>query len=208
MLESILLWIANAVILIINSTGYIGVFVLMALESANIPIPSEIIMPFSGFLAAQGSFSFWGVVFWGAVGNLFGSLVSYKLAGWIVRTGEKSKIVGFFIPQSLLDKTGHWFSRWGETTVFFSRLLPVVRTFISFPAGLGKMNLLRFSLYTFLGSFVWSAFLAYIGFFLGENWHSVSYYFRKFDYLIAVLILVGFGWWAIKHFVRINKKAT
>ena len=199
MLESILLWIANAVILIINSTGYIGVFVLMALESANIPIPSEIIMPFSGFLAAQGSFSFWGVVFWGAVGNLFGSLVSYKLAGWIVRTGEKSKIVGFFIPQSLLDKTGHWFSRWGETTVFFSRLLPVVRTFISFPAGIAKMDIKKFSIYTFAGAFIWSTALAFAGVRMGENWELIREKMHAFDTAIGILIVIFVVWYIARH---------
>lgn len=199
MLENILNWLAREIISLINSLGYGGVFLLMALESANIIIPSEIIMPFSGFLVARGNFSFWGVVFWGAAGNLVGSIFSYKLASGIISLREKSKVVKFLIPQSLLEKSQRWFFRWGEATTFFSRLLPIIRTFISFPAGLGKMKFWRFCLYTFLGSFLWSTLLTYLGLVLGENWPTLRTYFEKFDYLVAALIVGSVVFWLIKH---------
>jgi membrane protein DedA with SNARE-associated domain len=198
MIELILATLAHWVIVTINATGYIGVFVLMAAESANIPIPSEVIMPFSGFLASQGNFLFWMVVLVGALGNLAGSLVSYYFADWIVSHKDKP-VLNFLISDSLLVTSKRWFDRYGGMTTFFSRLLPVVRTFISLPAGLGKMNVVRFSAYTFLGSFIWSAFLAWIGWILGEHWHDVSQYFRKFEYVFAGVIVVLGAWWLYKH---------
>lgn len=197
MLEIVLETITTFTLHTIESLGYIGVFTLMALESANVPIPSEIIMPFSGFLASQGSFNFWLVVFIGALGNLAGSLVSYfsadKLGKYI--RGNRD----FVLAES-------WFEKYGEISMFFSRMLPVVRTFISFPAGMFKVNIWKFSFYTFTGSFLWSLFLTYIGFELGENWHSLEPYFRKFDYLIVGFVIVGFIWWIWHH--RKNKSSA
>jgi len=201
MITSLLSFLAHLVILVIESTGYVGVFLLMALESANIPIPSEVIMPFSGFLASGGTFSFWWVVLVGALGNLAGSLVSYALAGWIVKNRHRF-FIHLLISDSFLETSQRWFSKYGSASAFFSRLLPVVRTFISLPAGLGRMNLAKFSFYTFVGSFLWSALLAYIGWFLGENWEAAGPYFHKFSYAIAILLLVGGGWWAWRHFGR------
>ncbi len=198
MIETLLAVLAAWVITVIETTGYVGVFLLMAAESANIPIPSEVIMPFSGFVAFGGTFSFWVVVVVGALGNLFGSLVSYFFAGWIVRHRDKL-FLRFLISDDILALSERWFSRYGEATAFFSRLLPIVRTFISLPAGLGKMPLVKFSLYTFAGSLLWSALLAWIGWVLGANWHNLSQYFRQFDYLILVLLVVGVVWWGWKH---------
>jgi len=199
MIESVLSSLAHFVIVVIESTGSVGVFLLMALESANIPIPSEVIMPFSGFLAAGGTFSFWGIVLVGALGNLAGSLVSYALAGWIVKNRHRF-FIHLLISDSFLETSQKWFSKYGSASAFFSRLLPVVRTFISLPAGLGKMNVFKFSFYTFAGSFLWSAFLAYIGWFLGENWELAGPYFHKFSYGIAGLLFVGAVWWGWRHF--------
>ena len=204
MITSVLAYLSHIVILIIESVQYLGIFSLMALESANIPIPSEIIMPFSGFLAQKRELSFWLVVIVGTLGNVFGSIISYYLAVWIVRIRAKIKIVRFFISDDFLDKSKEWFNKYGSWSVFFSRILPIVRTFISLPAGLGKMNILKFSSLTFAGSFIWSIFLTYVGWFLGQNWQSVEKYFRQFDILIVVLILIFGFWWAKRHFT--NKK--
>lgn len=191
----------------INFLGYLGVFFLMFLESANIPIPSEVIMPFSGFLSFKGNFSFWIVVIFGTLGNLAGSLVSYFLSSWILKIREKSRLVKFIISENFIVKSKEWFEKYGSFSVFFSRLLPVIRTFISFPAGLGKMNLLKFSILTTAGSFIWSLFLTYIGFIMGENWMSIEKYFRKFDLVILIVIIILGIYWAKRHFnVKIFKK--
>ncbi len=173
-------------------------FFLMFLESANIPIPSEIIMPFSGFLAASGIFNFWLVVFIGALGNLIGSLFSYWL-GYLVRKGilrwDNHKI------SNEVERAKLWLERFGDYAVFISRILPVIRTFISFPLGVLKFkSLWRFSVLTFFGSFIWSGFLTYLGFIFGKNWEILSVYFRKFDYLILLSLMIAIAWWGWKHF--------
>ncbi|MBI5079119.1 DedA family protein [Candidatus Wolfebacteria bacterium] len=203
MISLILGTISNYILLIIGTTGYSGIFILMFLESANIPIPSEIIMPFSGFLAASGIFNFWFVVFVGALGNLAGSLFSYWL-GYLIRRGifhwnnHKASVE--------VERARQWLDRFGDGAVFISRILPVVRTFISFPLGIIKVkSLWRFSILTFAGSFIWSVFLTYFGFIFGKNWQVLGIYFRKFDYLILALILITAGWWLWRYF-RNNSK--
>lgn len=175
-------------------------FLLMFLESANIPIPSEIIMPFSGFLANSGVFNFWLVVFIGALGNLIGSLFSYWL-GYLVRKGilrwDNHKI------SNEVERAKLWLERFGDYAVFISRLLPVIRTFISFPLGILKFkSLWRFSILTFAGSFIWSGFLTYLGFIFGKNWQILEIYFRKFDYLILLSLVVAIIWGAWRHFKK------
>ena len=181
----------------IESAGYWGVFLLMALESANIPIPSEIIMPFSGFLVSSGVFYFWPIVLVGALGNLAGSAVSYYIAiyfeqwtrSWIARN-------------RYFATSQRWFDRYGVATVFWSRLLPIIRTFISFPAGLFKVPAWKFFLYTFLGSFIWSAFLAYPGVYLGENWQVIEPIFRKLDVIILFFLFFGLILVLRRHFKK------
>lgn len=203
-------FLSGSIIHLIQSTGYLGIFLLMALESALIPIPSEITMPFAGFLANKGSLSFPLVVLVGALGNLVGSLLAFALGYFL----EENVIV------SLIDKYGkfillskheylkaiHWFQKYGNGITFFSRLLPAVRTFISLPAGLAEMNIWKFSIYTFLGSLIWSGFLTYIGFYLGEQWKTLEVYFRKFDILILVIVIVAVLFY-LKHKLKLFKKA-
>jgi membrane protein DedA with SNARE-associated domain len=205
--ETLLGAVSFFILLIIEKTGYLGIFLLMALESANIPIPSEIIMPFSGFLVSfgppAGGFSFWPVVLFGALGNLAGSLFSYWL-GYLARNkifycGREERV------SAEVERAKKWTEKFGDWAVFFSRLLPIVRTFISFPMGVLKVkSLWRFSAFTFAGSFVWSAFLVWLGLKLGDNWESLEIYFRKFDYAILDLIIIGGVWWGWRHF-RKNK---
>jgi membrane protein DedA with SNARE-associated domain len=202
MVNQILEWLALQIMGLIQFAGYWGVFFLMALESANIPIPSEIIMPFSGFLVSKGVFGFWPVAVIGALGNLFGSVVSYLLAAFIVKNRHKFYPFKLLIPDSFLEKAERFFKKYGSASVFFSRMLPVVRTFISLPAGLGKMNFLKFCSLTFLGSLVWSFVLAYFGKVLGDNWMVLEKYFRQFDVLILAVIIGAGVYWLSRHFSR------
>ena len=199
MVSTILGAVSNFILSTIGFMGYAGVFLLMFLESMNLPIPSEVIMPFSGFLAASGVFNFWLVVFLGALGNLSGSLFSYWL-GYLSRKGLLKNA-----DSNNIEKAKKWLFFFGDWTAFISRVLPIVRTFISFPLGvLGVKSIWKFSVLTFLGAFIWSLFLTLIGFALGANWQSLEVYFRRFDYLILAVILAIIIWWAWFHFR--NKK--
>lgn len=198
-METILEWLSSIIISIIEKTGYFGITALMALESANIPVPSEIIMPFSGLLVFEGKFNLLWVIFWGAFGNLAGSIVSYYLGFWGGRSFLEKYGKFLLITKHDLDLADRWFKKYGTLTIFASRVLPIVRTFISFPAGIARMNVLKFSLYTFCGSFIWSYLLTYIGVIMGENWTRLEGYFRKFDWAIVVLLTIGGAWWVWRH---------
>tara|TARA_Y100000310_G_scaffold330028_1_gene400936 strand:+ start:46 stop:660 length:615 start_codon:yes stop_codon:yes gene_type:complete len=202
MFGAILETLASFVIYSIESTGYFGITILMALESAGLPIPSEIIMPFSGFLAFQGGLSFFLVVWWGAVGNLVGSLAAYAVGYYGGRPFLKRYGRYFFFSPHDLEMAERLFQRHGSLVAFGSRLLPIVRTFISFPAGIAKMNIWRFSVYTFLGSVLWSWLLTYLGFRAGEHWDFLSPYFRRFDWMIVLLFGILLVWWVQRHFKR------
>lgn len=199
MIGAILEWMAGLIIAVIEYTGYAGITILSALESANIPIPSEIVVPFAGFLSSQGTFSLVLVIGFATVGNLIGSWFSYELGRkggrrFLERYG-KWVLIG---PHDLM-LADRLFLRFGSSIVFFGRLLPIVRTFISFPAGISRMPRKKFLAYTLTGSLIWNGALAYIGFLLGENWHAISGYTRTFDWLIAGIIIVGLGWWIMRH---------
>ncbi len=181
-MEYILANISAFVLGTIDNLGYWGVFFLMALESANIPVPSEVIMPFSGFLVSQGSFAFWPVVAIGAIGNLAGSLFSYGMARYLKTYVTRNRS---------FKTTQDWFNRYGIAAVFWGRLVPVIRTFISFPAGIFKLNIWYFSLLTLLGSFIWSTILVYPGYYLGEQWYVLEPIFRELDLAIFILLCLG-----------------
>jgi membrane protein DedA with SNARE-associated domain len=185
----------------IGTLGYLGVFLMMAIESAAIPLPSEIIMPFSGFLAYQGRFTLHGAAFWGAAGCVLGSWAAYAVAAWGGRPFVERYGRYVFISRRDLELSERLFRRYGSPIIFFSRLMPVVRTFISLPAGLARMPLPRFTVYTFLGSYPFCYALAYMGFKLGEHWHTLESYFRKFDILIGALLIAGVVWWIRRHLV-------
>jgi len=189
MITGVLASVANLVIKIISDSGYFGITLLMAIESACIPVPSEVIMPFAGFLTVSGKLSIWLVVVFGACGNLIGSVVAYAIGVYGGRPFIEKYGKYVLIGKDELDKSQRFFSKHGSISVFFSRLLPVVRTFISLPAGIARMPFVRFCFYTFIGSFFWSALLAYIGVFLGENWKNIEIYFRKFDWLILIALI-------------------
>ncbi len=165
----------------------------MTLESALIPIPSEVTMPFAGFLVSQGQLSFIAVIIIGALGNLVGSWIGYAIGYFLEETiiVILIKKYGKFILVSI-DDYNHslkWFNKFGDKIAFFSRILPAVRTFISLPAGLAKMNFWKFSIYTFSGSLIWSSVLTYVGVYLGNKWNTIGVYFHKFDIMLAVLLI-------------------
>jgi len=186
----------------IASLGYPGVVLLMGIESACIPLPSEIIMPFAGYLVNSGRFSLWAVSVAGAIGCVLGSLVAY----WAGMYGGRPFIEKYgryiLISRHDLDMADRWFAKRGEVIVFASRLLPVIRTFIAFPAGVARMNLTRFVVYTFLGSLPWCFGLAYVGQKLGEQWDKndvLKTWFHRFDFLIGVIGVLAVAWWIWRH---------
>ena len=174
----------------------------MAIESACIPLPSEIIMPFSGYLVATGQMNLWLVGIAGAFGCVVGSLVAY----WVGMYGGRPLIEKYgryvLLSPHDLDIADRWFAKRGEVIVFGSRLLPGIRTFIAFPAGVARMNLKRFVIYTFAGSLPWCLGLAYVGQLLGEKWNkddTLKTWFHRFDFLILIAGLLVGGWWIWRH---------
>jgi membrane protein DedA with SNARE-associated domain len=194
--------LANFVVATIDLLGYPGLFLLMFVESCGILMPSEVIMPFSGFLVADGGMNFWMVSLIGALGNLGGSLLAY----WIGAKGGRPLIKKYgkyiLISKHDLDIADRWFVKYGEWAAFFGRVLPVVRTFISFPAGISKMDIKKFSLYTFIGAFIWSATLAYAGVKMGENWELIRERMHAFDTAIGIIIIVFIIWYVARHIKR------
>lgn len=202
MIHEILSAIGNFIINVISTSGYAGVVGLMAIESANIPLPSEVIMPFSGYLVYTGQLNLWLAGLAGALGCVIGSAFSWWLGAWGGRPLVEKYGKYIFVSKHDLDKGERWLQKYGDSVAFFSRLLPIVRTFISFPAGIARVNLTRFLLYTFVGSYIWSLALAWVGLKLGENWEHIETYWRKFDYIILILIIAGIIWWIWRHFKK------
>ncbi len=196
------------IVAVISAMGYWGVVLLMAIESACIPLPSEIIMPFAGYLVSRGEMNIWGVGIAGAVGCVLGSLVAY----WVGMYGGRPLIEKYgkyvLISRQDLELADRWFSRYGEAIIFTSRLLPAVRTFIAFPAGVARMNLTRFIIYTFAGSLPWCLGLAYVGQKLGEKWNkdeTLKTYFHRFDFLIGIIGLIAVVWWVRRHLKHLKE---
>ena len=205
MIYAVLSAISAFIVHAISSLGYFGIVLLMGIESACIPLPSEVIMPFSGYLVYTGQFNLWWAGFFGALGCLLGSILAYTIGYYGGRPLIEKYGKYILISHHDLDKADHWFSKYGDATVFFSRLLPVVRTYISFPAGITKMNFGKFCLYSFLGSFPWTLGLAYVGLRLGEKWDSLKVYFHQFDFVIVIIIIAGIIWYVRRHLKNVSK---
>lgn len=189
--------LSTFIISVISGSGYIGIVVLMALESACIPLPSEVIMPFSGYLVFTGRFQLLWVATMGAVGCNLGSLLAYEVGYHGGRPLVEKYGSYIWLSKRELDWADHFFKRFGNATVFFSRLLPVIRTFIALPAGIARMPRLRFHVYTFIGSWPWCLGLAWIGLKLGEKWDSdprLKLWFHRFDAIIGGVIVIGVIW--------------
>ena len=184
---------------IYRTVGYLGIFFAMAIESACIPLPSEIVLPLAGWMVARGEFDFWLAALAGTFGCTLGSAVAY----WVGALGGRPVLLRYgryvLISPHEIDIADRWFARYGEAVVFFGRLLPVVRTFISFPAGVARMPFGRFLLYSTLGSFPWSVALVYLGKLLGDNWIVVRQVAHQLDYLIIAVIVFAVAFYVYKR---------
>jgi len=205
MIEKLLTILAGWIIAVISSLGYGGIMLLMGIESACIPLPSEVIMPFSGYLVYTGQMTLWGVALAGAMGCVLGSIPAYYL--------------GVYGGRPLVEKYGKWvlishhdlhfadraFEKYGEIIIFIGRMLPAVRTFIAFPAGIARMHMGRFIAYTFVGSLIWCYALAWLGFKLGANWTELKVYFHEFHNVLAIAAVILVVWYVRRHFKAVRR---
>ena len=189
----------------ISQLGYAGIFFLMMLESMIVPVPSEFVMPFAGFLVAQGSFNWILVILVSTLGSITGSLLFY----YIGKTGGHTLVqrYGKYVLVNLEDikKTEAWFTKRGDLTIFVARLIPVVRHLISLIAGIGKMNVRKFTIYTILGAALWNGILTYLGILLGQHWAEVSQYMENLDLIILLLLIIGVLYFVYRHLKRRKK---
>ncbi len=202
MTERLLAVLAHFIIAVISTSGYAGVTLLMAIESACIPLPSEIIMPFSGYLVHTGQLTLIGVAVAGALGCNVGSAIAY----WIGAIGGRPFITRYgrfvLLDHRDLSRAEHFFARYGGITVFVGRLLPIVRTFIALPAGIARMSQVRFHIYTFVGSLPWCYVLAYVGMRLGQAWDTDPRFkavYHRYHLVMEALILIGVIWFVWTH---------
>lgn len=204
MLEKIITALAIWIMSVISNMGYSGIVILMAIESACIPLPSEIIMPFAGFLVFKGEMILWKVSLAGAVGCVVGSISAYYLG----KIGGRPLVekYGKYVLISKKDLTfaDNAFAKHGDIIIFIGRLLPAVRTFIAFPAGVANMNMAKFIIYSFIGSWIWCYLLAYAGFKTGEHWQDLKVYFHEFHYVIIVLGVIFLVWYIRRHIRHAN----
>ncbi len=202
MLEKIIAALAGFIIAVISKTGYLGVVLLMAIESACIPLPSEVIMPFAGYLVYTGRFSLFWAATAGAIGCNLGSVIAYEIGCYGGRPLVERYGSHIFLGRHELEMAERFFQRFGAAAVFFGRLLPVIRTFIALPAGIARMPRLRFHLYTFAGSWPWCFALAWMGMKLGERWETdprLKQWFHRLDAVIVAVLLTAIIWFVWSH---------
>jgi membrane protein DedA with SNARE-associated domain len=188
---------------VIESLGYVGVAALIALENVFPPIPSELILPLTGFLAGQGRFWLPAAVLAATVGSVVGALILYGLARWLGEHRLRSFVGSFgkffLLKEGDLDRASTWFERHGGKAVLIGRLVPVVRSLVSIPAGLALMPLPRFVLYTAIGSAVWNGAVISLGWALGDRWEEVQRYGQVLEYAVLAALVVGIGWFVLKR---------
>ena len=202
LIEAIITELSRFIVSMISTFGYTGIFVTMAIESACIPLPSEIIMPFAGYLVSSGQFTMLGVTLAGAIGNVAGSMVAYYVGVWGGRPFVERYGPYLLVSRNEIAIADRWFAKYGEAAVFFGRMLPVVRTFISLPAGIAGMNIYRFILFTFLGALPWCYLLASIGVKMGKEWAHLRDYFHQFDVIIGLSVALGVGYFLWSHWPK------
>jgi membrane protein DedA with SNARE-associated domain len=190
--------LVNAATDVIDATGLAGVFILMVLESACIPIPSEATMLFAGFNVSEGNMTLFGIVVAGVLGNLVGSLIAYAV-GYYGRIELLDRNRFIHVNRRHLETADRWFERHGSATVFFTRMLPVIRTFISLPAGVARMPIGRFVAYTLAGCIPWVLMLAIIGREVGDRWEDWKDYLHYFDYAVIAAILIGIAYLLVRR---------
>ncbi|MBI3921758.1 MAG: DedA family protein [Armatimonadetes bacterium] len=200
MLDSLLAPIFHWIEATISGLGAMGVVMLMAIESANIPLPSEAILPFAGYLVSIGKMNFHVAAFAGALGCVVGSVPSYILGFFGGRPFVEKYGKWFLVTRHDLRAADRWVAKYGDVSFFVCRMLPIVRTFISLPAGILRVNLPRFVFFTFIGSLIWSYLLVYVGVKLGEHREALSRLWHKFDIAIVLVCLVLAGWYLRRHF--------
>ena len=198
--------LSNWIVSVISGLGYPGVFFLMAGESACIPIPSEVVMPFAGYIAYQGHFDFGLVVIIGTLGQVLGAVVAY----YVGAIGGRPLVLSYgkyvLLDRDHLDTADRWFAKWGSKAIFVSRLLPIVRTFIAFPAGVARMDIKRFVVYTLVGSLPWTFALTYLGYRLGPHWEEILKFFERMDVVVAALIVAGIVYLVVRARKSILKR--
>ncbi len=203
LLMGIVEFISELIINMIRSSGYSGICLTMAIESACIPFPSEIIMPFAGFIVSEGKMTLWGITLAGALGNLIGSLIAY-IVGMVGGRPFLEKYGRYLlITRQKLKLADEWFVRYGDKAIFFSRMMPVIRTFISLPAGIARMDLMKFVIYTFAGALPWCLLLGWLGVILGPQWHILRRYFHILDIIVIGGIIGLIIYWIIKARPRV-----
>ncbi len=192
-------FLSQTAINLIESLGYWGIFLGMTIESACIPLPSEIIMPFAGFVVWEGEMTLWGITLVGSLGNLFGSLIAYYLGlkGGRPLLEKYGKYI--LISKSKLNMADEWFEKYGHEAVLIGRMLPGVRTFISLPAGITQMDLKKFTIYTLIGSLPWCFILGYIGVLVGPQWDTIRGYMHIFDLIVGICV-VAFLAYLLYHY--------
>ena len=199
MLDNILLPIINWIESVVTAMGPAGVALLMAIESCNIPLPSEAILPFAGYLVSKGEMNFHVASFAGAIGCVLGSIPSYYIGYFGGRTFVEKYGKYFLVSRKELEEADKWVDKYGDWSFFICRMLPVVRTFISLPAGILKARKRTFFLLTFLGSLIWSYLLVIIGVKMGENMETLKEIWHKFDILIVLICLILAGIYIWHH---------
>lgn len=197
-MSAIIDWIVS----LMDTLGAPGVGIAILLENLFPPIPSEVVLPLGGFTVAQGSLSFAAVFIWATIGSVVGAYILYGVGAWL--GAERLRAIAdwmWLVKASDVDKSLEWFDRHGRPSILFGRLIPGIRSLISIPAGLDRMNLLTFGVWTTLGSAVWNFILIYLGFTLGDNWESVTNYidqYSKVAYALIILVMLGF----LVYFIR------
>lgn len=199
--------LANFFSNVIYEVGYVGVMILMAMESMIFPVPSEAVMPFTGFLIYEGKFSWIGVFIFSTFGSIIGSSISYLIGLYggrmfILKYGKY-----FLLEREHLEITENFFRKYGEITILISRFIPVIRHLISIPAGMAKMNFIKFIIFTTIGASAWNMFLAYIGYILKSNWKEIMKYSKILDFIIILLILFILGYFLYKQLRQKRYKA-
>ncbi len=192
---------------LMQQMGYLGVFFLMALESTAFPMPSEAVMPLAGYLVLKGVFDFWSAAFYSALGSIAGSLISYLIGMKLGRIFFEKYGKYFFIRKHELDWTDKWFRKHGGVTVLVGRFIPVVRHLISIPAGIARMDMKKFLLFTFIGAFAWNSLLLYAGVWFGEKWKMIYEYGKMIDILIVIVLIALVMWFAKEHMKRKDRAA-
>jgi len=202
MIEKIIAALAGFIIAVISKTGYLGVLLLMTIESACIPLPSEVIMPFAGYLVYTGRFNLLWAATAGALGCNLGSVIAYEIGYYGGRPLVERYGSHIFLGRHELEMAERFFKRFGSIAVFVGRLLPVIRTFIALPAGIARMPRLRFHIYTFVGSWPWCLALAWFGMKLGQQWDKdprLKQWFHRLDAVIVVVLLAAIIWFVWSH---------